>query len=131
MGMATPDQGRADDRAQPASDPRAGVVGGFTFVLQDRAGGEAQRFAGSWTISSPRRASDRAGLCIHCLYARVPQIEYEVDRDKVKSLGCRFRTVFFALQTFLAASTSRFQPVRPDLPRDRAAEAVQRAHPRT
>jgi HAE1 family hydrophobic/amphiphilic exporter-1/multidrug efflux pump len=32
---------------------------------------------------------------------RVPQIEYEVDRDKVKSYGIALSDVFFALQTFL------------------------------
>ena len=32
---------------------------------------------------------------------RVPQIEYDVDRDKVKSLGIPLSDVFFTLQTFL------------------------------
>jgi multidrug efflux pump subunit AcrB len=33
----------------------------------------------------------------------VPQIEYEVDRDKVKALGIDVSDVFFALQTFLGS----------------------------
>jgi len=34
---------------------------------------------------------------------RIPQIEFEVDRDKVKSLGIQLSDVFFALQTFLGS----------------------------
>jgi len=34
---------------------------------------------------------------------RVPQIEYVVDRDKVKSLGIPLSEVFFTLQTFLGS----------------------------
>ena len=34
---------------------------------------------------------------------RIPQIEFQVDRDKVKSLGIPLNDVFFALQTFLGS----------------------------
>ena len=34
---------------------------------------------------------------------RIPQIEFQVDRDKVKALGIPLNDVFFALQTFLGS----------------------------
>jgi len=78
------------------------TTGGFTFVLQDRTGGDVARFS---RVLQDLLARARSRPEIAFVYSgfdpRVPQIEYDVDRDKVKSLGIPLNDVFFTLQTFL------------------------------
>jgi len=46
---------------------------------------------------------------------RTPQIEYEVDREKVKSLGVSLSDLFFTLQTFMGGYyVNDFNLFRPD-----------------
>jgi HAE1 family hydrophobic/amphiphilic exporter-1/multidrug efflux pump len=79
-----------------------GAAGGFTFVLQDRAGGDAGRFAQVLAdFIAEARKRPELGFVFTAYDPRVPQIEYEVDRDKVKSLAVQLSDVFFALQVFL------------------------------
>jgi len=78
------------------------TTGGFTFVLQDRTGGDLNRFSQVLQDFLGRaRKQPGVGFVYSGFDPRVPQIEYDVDRDKVKSLGVLLSDVFFTLQTFL------------------------------
>jgi HAE1 family hydrophobic/amphiphilic exporter-1/multidrug efflux pump len=78
------------------------TTGGFEFILQDRAGGDPKQFAQvlQATLAEARKHPE-IGFVFANYDDRVPQIEYEVDRDKVKTYGVSLSDVFFALQTFL------------------------------
>ncbi len=79
-----------------------GTAGGFEFILQDRAGGSLSQFAETLQ-NFLARANKRPELKFAATFfdTRVPQIEYAIDRDRVKSLGVNLADVFFTLQTFL------------------------------
>ena len=79
-----------------------GTTGGFEFVLQDRAGGDVKQFSQVLqNFLGAARKRPELGFVFANYDDRVPQIEYEVDRDKVKTYGISLNEVFFALQTFL------------------------------
>jgi hydrophobe/amphiphile efflux-1 (HAE1) family protein len=79
-----------------------GTAGGFEFILQDRAGSSLQRFTEVLQdVLARARKRPELKYAIASFDPRVPQIEYAIDRDKVKSLGVSLSDVFFSLQTFL------------------------------
>ncbi len=79
-----------------------GTAGGFEFVLQDRAGGDAQQFSRVLqNFIGEARKRPELGFIFTGYDDRIPQIEYEVDRDKAKTYGVALSDVFFTLQTFL------------------------------
>jgi len=79
-----------------------GTTGGFEFILQDRAGGDAQAFGQVLqSFLAEARKRPELGTVFANYDDRTPQIEYEVDRDKVKTLGLALSDVFFTLQTFM------------------------------
>jgi HAE1 family hydrophobic/amphiphilic exporter-1/multidrug efflux pump len=78
--------------------------GGFTFVLQDRAGSDtAQLSTVLQDVLTQARKRKEIGFVFSGFDPRVPQIEYVVDRDKVKALGIPLSDVFFTMQTFLGS----------------------------
>ncbi len=78
------------------------TTGGFTFVLQDRGGSDVSRFSQVLQdFMAQARKRPEIGFVYSGFDPRVPQIEYDVDRDKVKSLGVQLSDVFFTLQTLL------------------------------
>jgi HAE1 family hydrophobic/amphiphilic exporter-1/multidrug efflux pump len=78
------------------------TTGGFTFVLQDRGGSDVIRFSQVLQdVLGQARKRPEIGFVYSGFDPRIPQIEYAVDRDKVKSLGVQLSEVFFTLQTFL------------------------------
>jgi HAE1 family hydrophobic/amphiphilic exporter-1/multidrug efflux pump len=78
------------------------TAGGFTFVLQDRTGGGAERLAaGLQAVLAQARERPEIGSVYSGFDPRVPQIRYDVDREKVKSLGVDLDQVFQTLQVFL------------------------------
>jgi HAE1 family hydrophobic/amphiphilic exporter-1/multidrug efflux pump len=78
--------------------------GGFTFVLQNRTGADtAQLSKALQDVLAEARKRPEIGFVFSGFDPRVPQIEYVVDRDKVKSLGVPLSEVFFSLQTFLGS----------------------------
>jgi len=80
------------------------AAGGFTFVLQDRVGTDVGHFAQVLQgLLAQGRKRPEIGFAYSGFDTRIPQIEYEVDRDKVKALGIPLSDVFFALQTFLGS----------------------------
>src|SRR4051812_4659198 len=79
-----------------------GTAGGFTFVLQDRTGGDVGRFSRALQdLITEARKHPEIGFVYSGFDPRVPQIEFQVNRDKVKTLGVSLSDVFFTLQTFL------------------------------
>jgi hydrophobe/amphiphile efflux-1 (HAE1) family protein len=81
-----------------------GTAGGFEFVLQDRAGGSVASFnAVLQDFLARARKRPELKYAIANFDPRVPQIEYAIDRDRVKSVGVNLADVFFTLQTFLGS----------------------------
>ncbi len=89
----------------PPSIPGIGQSNGFEFVLQDRSGGELQRFA-SVVQDFIGEANGRKDLSrvFTPFNASVPQIEYQLDRERAKTFGVSIADVFSTLQTFLGGS---------------------------
>jgi hydrophobe/amphiphile efflux-1 (HAE1) family protein len=80
------------------------TAGGFTFVLQNRIGVDTAEFSRVLQdLLAKARKRPEIGFVYSGFDPRIPQIEYRVDRDKVKSLGIPLNDVFFALQTFLGS----------------------------
>jgi HAE1 family hydrophobic/amphiphilic exporter-1/multidrug efflux pump len=78
------------------------TAGGFTFVLQDRTGGSAERLSqGLQTLLGEARKRPEIGTVYSAFDPRIPQLRYAVDREKVKSLGVDLDSVFQTLQIFL------------------------------
>jgi HAE1 family hydrophobic/amphiphilic exporter-1/multidrug efflux pump len=79
-----------------------GTAGGFEFILQDRAGGDPKLFSQTLqTFLAEARKRPELGFVFANYDDRIPQIEYEIDRDKVKSYGIPLSDVFFTLQMLL------------------------------
>lgn len=80
------------------------TTGGFEFVLQDVGGGDARSFAQVLqNLLGEARKRPELGFVFANYDDRTPQIEYEVDRDKVKSYGLALSEVFFTLQMFMGS----------------------------
>jgi HAE1 family hydrophobic/amphiphilic exporter-1 len=86
----------------PPAIPGIGAAGGFTFLLEDRAGRDTpflsehlQKF-----MAAARERPEIAGLSTTFLPA-VPQIFVDVDRDKVLKQGIKLEDVYRTLQTFM------------------------------
>ncbi len=79
-----------------------GTAGGFEFILQDRAGGDPKAFSQVLqNFLGEVRKRPELGFVFANYDDRIPQIEYQIDRDKVKALGVSLSDVFLSLQTFL------------------------------
>jgi hydrophobe/amphiphile efflux-1 (HAE1) family protein len=82
-----------------------GSSGGFEFVLQDRSGSSPQRFAEVLNdFMATVRKRPEIGFAFTSVDFRVPQIQYDIDREKAKSLGVSLSDIFLALQTFLGGN---------------------------
>jgi HAE1 family hydrophobic/amphiphilic exporter-1/multidrug efflux pump len=80
------------------------TAGGFTFVLQNRLGADPVQLSQVLQgLLTEARKRPEIGFVYSGFDPRIPQIEFQVDRDKVKSLGIPLNDVFFALQTFLGS----------------------------
>jgi len=88
----------------PAPIRGLGTAGGFEFVLQDRTGGSLARFTETLQdLLARARKRPELGFVFANFDPRVPQIEYTLDRDRVKSIGVNLADVFFTLQAFLGS----------------------------
>jgi hydrophobe/amphiphile efflux-1 (HAE1) family protein len=80
------------------------TAGGFTFVLQNRGGADVAQFSQVLqNLLGEARKRPEIGFVYSGFDPRIPQLEFQVDRDKVKALGIQLSDVFFALQTFLGS----------------------------
>ena len=86
----------------PPAIPGVGTAGGFTFMLEDRSGGDVQFLAknlGTF-LEAARKRPEIAGLSTTFL-PNVPQQFVDVDRDKVLKQGVNLSDVYKTVQTFM------------------------------
>jgi len=97
-------QGTAFSFSPPAI-PGIGAAGGFTFVLEDRSGGDIAFLDGNLNtfLTAARKRPELAGLSTTFLPS-VPQVFVNVDRDKVLKLGVPLGDVYRTIQTFMGGS---------------------------
>jgi HAE1 family hydrophobic/amphiphilic exporter-1 len=86
----------------PPAIPGVGTSGGFTFVLEDRAGNDVQFLAKNLGIflDAARKRPELAGLSTTFLPS-VPQEFVNVDRDKVLKQGVALNDVYKTIQAFM------------------------------
>src|SRR6266705_1856241 len=86
----------------PPAIPGVGTSGGFTFVLEDRAGNDVQFLASNLQtfLNAARKRPEIAGLSTTFLPS-VPQQFVNVDRDKVIKQGVPVADVYKTIQAFM------------------------------
>jgi HAE1 family hydrophobic/amphiphilic exporter-1 len=94
-------EGIAFDFSPPAI-PGVGTSGGFTFVLEDRAGKDVQFLSNNLNafLSAARKRPEIAGVSTTFL-GSVPQQFINVDRDKVIKQGVPISDVYRTIQAFM------------------------------
>jgi len=99
--LSTLPEGIAFDFSPPAI-PGVGTSGGFTFILEDRAGKDIPFLANNVNsfMAAARKRPEIAGLNT-TLLPSVPQEFVDVDEDKVLKQGVQINDVYKTLQTFL------------------------------
>jgi HAE1 family hydrophobic/amphiphilic exporter-1 len=86
----------------PPAIPGVGTAGGFTFMLEDRSGGDIQFLArnlGTF-LEAARKRPEISSLSTTFL-ATVPQQYVDVDRDKVLKQGVALNDVYKTIQAFM------------------------------
>jgi hydrophobic/amphiphilic exporter-1 (mainly G- bacteria), HAE1 family len=86
----------------PPAIPGVGTSGGFTFVLEDRAGKDLSFLSTNLDafLTEARKRPEIAGVSTTSL-ASVPQLYADVDRAKVIKQGVAVKDVYQTLQTFM------------------------------
>ena len=86
----------------PPAIPGVGTSGGFTFMLEDRAGKDVPFLAQNMkTFIDAARKRPELGTLIPTFRPDVPQVFVKVDRDKVIKQGIDLTSVYQTLQTFM------------------------------
>jgi HAE1 family hydrophobic/amphiphilic exporter-1 len=100
-GLSTLPEGVAFSFSPPAV-PGVGTSGGFTFVLEDRAGKDLEFLSSNLKtfLTEARKRPELTGLSTTSL-ASVPQLYANVDREKVIKQGVPVRDVYQTLQAFM------------------------------
>ncbi len=86
----------------PPAIPGVGTAGGFTFMLEDRSGGDIQFLSknlGTF-LEAARKRPEIASLSTTFL-ASVPQEFVDVNRDKVLKQGVNLNDVYRTIQAFM------------------------------
>jgi HAE1 family hydrophobic/amphiphilic exporter-1 len=86
----------------PPAIPGVGTSGGFTFMLEDRSGGDVQFLARNLNVflAAARKRPEIATVTTTFL-PNVPQEFIQVDRDKVLKLGVNLSDVYRTIQAFM------------------------------
>jgi hydrophobic/amphiphilic exporter-1 (mainly G- bacteria), HAE1 family len=86
----------------PPAIPGVGTAGGFTFMLEDRSGGDVQFLAKNLStfLDAARKRPEIASLTTTFL-PNVPQEFVQVDRDKVLKQGVALNDVYRTIQAFM------------------------------
>jgi len=86
----------------PPAIPGVGTSGGFTFVLEDRAGKDVQFLSDNLDkfLGAARKRPEIGGL-VSTFLPSVPQQFAEVDRDKVLKQGVPLSDVYRTIQAFM------------------------------
>jgi hydrophobic/amphiphilic exporter-1 (mainly G- bacteria), HAE1 family len=89
----------------PPAIPGLGTAGGFTFMLQDRAGGTVQQLSDALDklLLAARKRPELASL-VATFRPSVPQLFVDVDEDRVLKQGLQFGEVYQTLQAFLGGA---------------------------
>jgi hydrophobe/amphiphile efflux-1 (HAE1) family protein len=79
-----------------------GTTGGFEFVIEDRNGRGVDALAGvvDAFLAEARQRPELTGLFTP-FSTNVPQLRYELDRERARTLGVPVENVFAVLQTYL------------------------------
>jgi HAE1 family hydrophobic/amphiphilic exporter-1 len=86
----------------PPAIPGVGTSGGFTFMLEDRAGKDVPFLAQNVkTFLEAAHNRPELGTLIPTFLPNVPQVFVKVDRDKVVKQGIDLTSVYQTLQTFM------------------------------
>jgi hydrophobic/amphiphilic exporter-1 (mainly G- bacteria), HAE1 family len=86
----------------PPAIPGVGTSGGFTFMLEDRAGKDVPFLAKNVkTFLEAAHKRPELGTLIPTFLPNVPQVFVNVDRDKVIKQGIDLTSVYQTLQTFM------------------------------
>src|SRR5579872_3363775 len=86
----------------PPAIPGVGTAGGFTFMLEDRSGGDVQFLAKNLNtfLDAARKRPEISSLSTTFLPS-VPQKFVDVDRDKVLKQGVNLNDVYRTIQAFM------------------------------
>src|SRR5436305_6811592 len=86
----------------PPVIPGVGTSGGFTFVLEDRAGKDVSFLSQNLKtfLDAAKKRPELSGM-ITTFLPNVPQVFVNVDRDKVIKQGIDLTSVYQTLQTFM------------------------------
>jgi HAE1 family hydrophobic/amphiphilic exporter-1 len=86
----------------PPAIPGVGTAGGFTFILEDRSGGDIPFLARNLAafLEAARKRPEIASLSTTFL-SSVPQQFVDVDRDKVLKQGVSLSDVYRTIQAFM------------------------------
>jgi hydrophobe/amphiphile efflux-1 (HAE1) family protein len=89
----------------PPPIPGIGTAGGFEFLLEDRTGGDIQKFADviSDFLAQANKRPELTRVFTQ-FNTRTPQIEFVLDRERAKTLGVSISSIFSSLQTFLGGT---------------------------
>jgi hydrophobe/amphiphile efflux-1 (HAE1) family protein len=89
----------------PPPIPGIGTAGGFEFMLEDRTGGDIQKFADvlSEFLAQANKRPELTRVFTQ-FNTRTPQIEFVLDRERAKTLGVSISSIFASLQTFLGGT---------------------------
>jgi HAE1 family hydrophobic/amphiphilic exporter-1 len=99
--LASLPQGTAFNFSPPAI-PGVGTSGGFTFVLEDRAGRDVQFLASNLDkFLTAARKRPEIGAVSTTFLPSVPQKFVDVDRDKVLKQGVAVSDVYRTIQAFM------------------------------
>jgi hydrophobe/amphiphile efflux-1 (HAE1) family protein len=89
----------------PPPIPGIGTAGGFEFILEDRSGGDIQKFSDVLSDFLARAAKRPELTRVFTQFnTRTPQIEFVLDRERAKTLGVSISSIFSSLQTFLGGT---------------------------
>jgi HAE1 family hydrophobic/amphiphilic exporter-1 len=89
----------------PPAIPGVGTSGGFSFILEDRAGNDVPFLAANLNkfVAAASKRPEIAGLSTTFLPS-VPQQFVDVDEDKVLKQGVAINDVYRTIQTFMGGS---------------------------
>jgi HAE1 family hydrophobic/amphiphilic exporter-1 len=89
----------------PPAIPGVGTAGGFTFILEDRAGKDVQFLTKNMDtfLAAARKRKELTGVFSLAL-PTVPQLFARVDRDKALKQGVNLSEVYQTLQAFMGGA---------------------------
>ncbi|HLK62444.1 MAG TPA: multidrug efflux RND transporter permease subunit [Bryobacteraceae bacterium] len=89
----------------PPAIPGVGSSGGFTFILEDRSGGDITFLNSNLSqfLQAARKRPELSNLSTTFL-PTIPQVYVDVDRDKTISQGIVLGDVYQTLQTFMGGT---------------------------